>query len=102
MQESLLRQVARLLRVFRQTVEQRVDVRVPLLDETVEGRRVARLEPFKELRLRRRLEAVFDGGCRVGSPLQFRSNAEGDWLSEAHRLPPSDWEELSKGQIPFN
>src|SRR5919199_740355 len=36
LQESLLRQVARLLGVLRQAVEQSVDVRVPLLDEPVE------------------------------------------------------------------
>src|ERR1043165_1434779 len=85
-QESLLRQVARFLGIFRQPIEQGENIARTLFDEPVEGRRLARSQSFNELR--------FDCGARVSRGC--RSNLlqllppEGEWLSVAHlSVPPT-------------
>src|ERR1043165_8994579 len=57
-QESLLRQIPSLFRIFRQAIEQGVNIARTLFDEAVEGGRLARSQSFNELR--------FDCGTRVG------------------------------------
>jgi hypothetical protein len=91
LKESLLRQVARLLRVFRQAVEQGVDVAVPLLDQTVEGRRLAAPEPFKELFFGRgdeaRLVAEVAASAALSSSASMRRAIGSPKLTSVLRRP---------------
>src|SRR5205085_2322491 len=87
LQESLLRQVARFFRVFRQAIEQRVDVGRTLAHEKIERGGVAGPQSVKELGFGTGRHIAVLGHLR--GRLQLGLPTEGDWLSEAHKRPPS-------------
>jgi hypothetical protein len=87
LQESLLRQIARLFGVVRQPAEQGVHVRGALGHEPVEGRGLARAESVKELIFgRARARLAVGRRCRG---LRVQLPREGDWLDETQERPPA-------------